>query len=1082
MVQSTENEKALLELLEDYYKLDNQLFSEKLEKNFKIFEKLDEVSDPRTRAIGKFLYSVGLSMFAAKLQSYKFYEMRMEMNQKANQAIQEAYDYFKNTDELKILEHIYDQLIFLLWERIPFELVLIDEKLKLIQTLIEYCKKQEEISEKLGDEAFLTKEERIPYRYSMGEFRYLLEKATLSREEAIDSNEKLKEKIMELENYNFPKAKFWARKWKRRHVCEIEKNTKISYFGGTLVVEGDKIEFKNDSFNRAIKLTMYVEPQTKIIEQKAYPDVKVMRSRVFFSTMQPTIERIYEDGLKLEFTIERPIKSREDAFERDTFSITPKKSEDIEYMLVIETSGEVDVQEHATLIIEKDITLRVNDPALEITKSNGITTLKFNLIKKVTESKGPKELIPEREELDYLGYGKKINFTLYCNINPTFSGTFIFTDPSNWKYCLAAALYMNKLKFKQEWYPSFLNFDYSPILFLENGKIPQKVFNKVNEDFTGFLKDIGREFPGLLEHIIIFGEFMGDLPLEKRKAELMELLQLLASISHLSLDEESVIRIITSNKQYYEEMVQLELELNKINQKLTNIYKSKIAPAIKVEYQTESEFISSINMENKRIYDQNYEEVYLIENPLLAFVLIPLVKYTKSAILTKDEIGSDKAKQIFTKAKKIWALGDFKGVKIPKKVNTELVVIKNEDIQEDILKINEIFKKKIREDYKKYEESDFLRRIYPGYTEEELLENSIVTSVSENDFSFLIIASNYAANKPATMTVIEDNAAFNKNEKEIIEMLSNLRFSKNKMIYQEDIEKLGIKIKQSIHPLVQKGLETAKNIIIITKIPIPFELYYLEGIPLCISKAVGRVCSTDIIDTSIMLTLNMMRRMIMKVGEKILIIAPKYEGDLALPEAIREAAELSRKLKKIFKEKVLKKIDEIVEKEWILKMFQEPLKIIHFSGHGDYVDNKSCLILSVSSDGVPIFLYPEDLEKMIKESGLIKGYPLVFTSACITGQIKEASSGLEGLAAEFIKAGATCFIGTLWEIMDESAHEFASYIYNSLNEVDKDIGEILLESRKKLHKKYVLSLKEGEFFDPTCYAFVLFGDPTITIK
>ena len=86
------------------------------------------------------------------------------------------------------------------------------------------------------------------------------------------------------------------------------------------------------------------------------------------------------------------------------------------------------------------------------------------------------------------------------------------------------------------------------------------------------------------------------------------------------------------------------------------------------------------------------------------------------------------------------------------------------------------------------------------------------------------------------MTVIEDNAAFNKNEKEIIEMLSNLRFSKNKMIYQEDIEKLGIKIKQSIHPLVQKGLETAKNIIIITKIPIPFELYYLEGIFCCPAK------------------------------------------------------------------------------------------------------------------------------------------------------------------------------------------------------------------------------------------------------
>ena len=157
------------------------------------------------------------------------------------------------------------------------------------------------------------------------------------------------------------------------------------------------------------------------------------------------------------------------------------------------------------------------------------------------------------------------------------------------------------------------------------------------------------------------------------------------------------------------------------------------------------------------------------------------------------------------------------------------------------------------------------------------------------------------------------------------------------------------------------------------------------------------------------------------------------------------------------------------------------MKIIHFSGHGAYIDKKSCLILSTPSDGDPVFLFPDDLETLVETKGAIEGYPLVFTSACITGQIQESGSGLEGLAAQFIKSGATCFIGTLWEIIDESAREFATSLYSSLNQVDMQIGKIMLESRKKLHET-LASLKEGDFFDPTCFAFIFFGDPTIKIK
>jgi CHAT domain-containing protein len=248
------------------------------------------------------------------------------------------------------------------------------------------------------------------------------------------------------------------------------------------------------------------------------------------------------------------------------------------------------------------------------------------------------------------------------------------------------------------------------------------------------------------------------------------------------------------------------------------------------------------------------------------------------------------------------------------------------------------------------------------------------------------------------------------------------------------------------------------------------------------AKAMGRVCSTDITDTSIMLTLNMMRQMIMKSGEKVLIMAPKYEGEWALEDAIKEANTLATELDGIFKGKVTRKIGEPIDKTWIYDNFQDPLKIIHFSGHGHFMDKKSCLILSTPEGKEPICFFPDDLTEFVESSGLIKGYPLVFTSACITGQIQEGGSGLEGLAAQFIKSGATCFIGTLWEILDDSAREFATHLYGNLQQLDKDLGDLVLDSRHHVKETTHADYKKDGFYDPTLYAFILFGDPTAKLK
>ncbi|MDD1778406.1 MAG: hypothetical protein LUQ65_09595, partial [Candidatus Helarchaeota archaeon] len=296
-MQSTEPGKIIEQLLDDYYNRDSKIFRDKIEGNFKVFEELENIQDPKTQAVGNFLYSIGLSLLAGKLESYKFLDTRDNIKEKANQAIQKAFEYFKMTEEWQILEQIYDQMIFLLFDQIPRELIPIDDRLKLYEKLIAYCNAQEEISDKLGDKAFLSRDERIPYRYIMGEFRQLLETGTLSIQNAIETNSKLKEKINELEKFPFPKAKFWAKKWKRKYICDVEGNNKISFNGGTLIVTENTLEFKNDCYNRGMKLKFSIDPESKVVEQKACPEMKVLRAGIVIPHASPKILQKYEDDL-----------------------------------------------------------------------------------------------------------------------------------------------------------------------------------------------------------------------------------------------------------------------------------------------------------------------------------------------------------------------------------------------------------------------------------------------------------------------------------------------------------------------------------------------------------------------------------------------------------------------------------------------------------------------------------------------------------------------------------------------------------------------------------------------------------------
>ena len=144
-------------------------------------------------------------------------------------------------------------------------------------------------------------------------------------------------------------------------------------------------------------------------------------------------------------------------------------------------------------------------------------------------------------------------------------------------------------------------------------------------------------------------------------------------------------------------------------------------------------------------------------------------------------------------------------------------------------------------------------------------------------------------------------------------------------------------------------------------------------------------------------------------------------------------------------------------------------QLYHFACHGnfDLTDpNESKLKLA---DG---FLTPSQLTGD-RKSGLLRARPLVFVNACHAGERGFGLTRLGGWAERFIAAGASAFIGSLWEINDELAARFAVEFYNRFfglaGHARQPLGQAFREAR--------LVLKELDPANPTWLAYVLYGNP-----
>ena len=143
---------------------------------------------------------------------------------------------------------------------------------------------------------------------------------------------------------------------------------------------------------------------------------------------------------------------------------------------------------------------------------------------------------------------------------------------------------------------------------------------------------------------------------------------------------------------------------------------------------------------------------------------------------------------------------------------------------------------------------------------------------------------------------------------------------------------------------------------------------------------------------------------------------------------------------------------------------QGNVSLWHFACHGNFNSERPEESSVELADGE---LRPSDIVGP-KATGVKLAKPLVFLNACHTSQLGFALTGLGGWAERFVRAGASAFVGSAWEVHDELAAEFATRFYDELWG-GASLGEAF--HRARLH------IKEKDETNPTWLAYTLYGDP-----
>lgn len=154
---------------------------------------------------------------------------------------------------------------------------------------------------------------------------------------------------------------------------------------------------------------------------------------------------------------------------------------------------------------------------------------------------------------------------------------------------------------------------------------------------------------------------------------------------------------------------------------------------------------------------------------------------------------------------------------------------------------------------------------------------------------------------------------------------------------------------------------------------------------------------------------------------------------------------------------------------------QAAAHLLHFACHGNFnYDDPNESVLRLKGG---VFRPSQVAGK--QAAGVRKSKPLVFVNACHAGRSGFSLTGIGGWAERFVDAGASAFVGGLWEVNDKLAADFAQTFYNELlgdgtPGSGKPLGEALYQAR--------LAIQRRDPANPTWLAYTLYGDPNSKVE
>lgn len=145
------------------------------------------------------------------------------------------------------------------------------------------------------------------------------------------------------------------------------------------------------------------------------------------------------------------------------------------------------------------------------------------------------------------------------------------------------------------------------------------------------------------------------------------------------------------------------------------------------------------------------------------------------------------------------------------------------------------------------------------------------------------------------------------------------------------------------------------------------------------------------------------------------------------------------------------------------------VQLFHFACHGDFdYTRPDESVLKLQGDS----LRPSQIVGPMR-TGVAHSKPLVFLNACHTGQAGFSLTNLGGWAMRFVRAGASAFIGSLWEVNDELAAKFAIRFYTDLL-AGQTLGDAFHAARAHIRAE--------DRANPTWLAYTLYADPNGRVK